>query len=250
MGDGGAAIRARSGARARTGARAGRGVRAGPAAAAEARAAAAARRGRRLVVVDAADAGAADARRRPPTAGRRALGWWAEGSLLIRRANERPRKRAVGFALDHGLLRWRVPQGRFPTSLADYELYDASVPAHLRALHGAGYKLVVFAEDARIRQSCEGKSAQLRMSLVDWVATEAGVPLHAVVACEKNVPTAGGGGVAAMEEQCNGGVRIAPKRDALFVRHSPTTSSATPTFASQRRWAGARHARQVYVHDW
>ena len=117
-----------------------------------------------------------------------------------------------------------MPQGRFPTSLADYELYDASVPAHLRALHGAGYKLVVFAEDARIRQSCEGKSAQLRMALVDWVANEAGVPLHAVVACEKNEyrrPEAAAW--RAMEEQCNGGVRIAPKRDAFFVGGDPDT---------------------------
>ena len=127
------------------------------------------------------------------------------------------------------------------------------MPAHLRALHGAGYKLVVFAEDARIRQSCEGKAAQLRMSLVDWVATEAGVPIHAVVACEKNAyrrPEAAAW--RAMEEQCNGGVRIAPKRDALFVGGAADPDGQFgDTDLRFAEAVGMTHAtpEQVYVHD-
>ena len=104
----------------------------------------------------------------------------AHDALLYRRAKEAPRARVAGFDVDGTLLRWTC--AGWPARLDDYALWSAAVVPRIRALHAAGYKIVLFGNRANIQGAFTGSNAKKTMAYTDWLATVLRVPLHAVYA--------------------------------------------------------------------
>ena len=104
----------------------------------------------------------------------------AHDALLYRRAKEAPRARVAGFDVDGTLLRWTC--AGWPARLDDYALWSAAVVPRIRALHAAGYKIVLFGNRANIQGAFTGSNAKKTMAYTDWLAAVLRVPLHAVYA--------------------------------------------------------------------
>ena len=104
----------------------------------------------------------------------------AHDALLYRRAKEAPRARVAGFDVDGTLLRWTC--AGWPARLDDYALWSAAVVPRIRALHAAGYKIVLFGNRGNIQGAFTGSNAKKTMAYTDWLAAVLRVPLHAVYA--------------------------------------------------------------------
>ena len=68
-----------------------------------------------------------------------------------------PRDKVAAFDLDQTLANWNVPQGSWPSSIQQYELWNSSVIEKLRKLDKDGYKLVIFSNQGGIKGALHGK---------------------------------------------------------------------------------------------
>ena len=128
-------------------------------------------------------------------------------SLLVRRAHEPPRSKAVVFDLDDTLLRWTC--SGFPSKLDHYALWNENVLKVLRSLHGDGHKIVILSNQSVIKGAFDGKTADRVRSVVNWLASQCAVPLHGLFATRKNEYRKPEAALwTAMEEEVNGGERI------------------------------------------
>ena len=135
----------------------------------------------------------------------------AYGALYYRTCREAPRTKVAGFDMDGTLYRWTCRN--WPSALTDYALWSERVLTKLRECHESGYKVVIFGNRGQIKKAFGGKNAEKTRWLVNWLAQEAGVPIHAMFATKKDdgqfsKPSIGMW--TAMEKHANGGVAVDP----------------------------------------
>lgn len=132
-------------------------------------------------------------------------------AVYYRACREPPRTKVAGFDMDGTLYRWTC--ANWPSNLNDYELWSERVLIKLRECHEAGYKVVIFGNRGQIKGAFGGKNAEKTRWLVNWLAREAGVPVHAVFATRKDdgkFSKPAIGMWAAMEKHTNGDVPCDP----------------------------------------
>ena len=98
----------------------------------------------------------------------------------------RPNHRIAAFDLDDTLQKTRSGKpGYMVTDLGDFVPWNARVPSKLRALHDAGYKVVIFSNQGGVKGAMEGKRADVVRARLDAFAKEVGIPVQALCATQK-----------------------------------------------------------------
>ena len=98
----------------------------------------------------------------------------------------RPNHRIAAFDLDDTLQKTRSGKpGYMVTDLGDFVPWNARVPSKLRALHDAGYKVVIFSNQGGVKGAMEGKRADVVRARLDAFAKEVGIPMQALCATQK-----------------------------------------------------------------
>ena len=135
-----------------------------------------------------------------------------------------PRDKVAGFDLDQTLVNWIVPNGSWPTSVHQYELWNANVVDKLRELDKDGYKLVIFSNQGGIKGALQGKTAAKVKTIIDWIAKKVGRPIFAICSTmsgsEYHKPNTGMW--VMMESRCNAGLEVRPDA-SIYVGDSDGT---------------------------
>ena len=106
-------------------------------------------------------------------------------SIIMRQTVEfNASAKIAAFDFDGTLNRWLCP--KFPTKLADYALFDKSVPSKLEELHRLGFKIVIFTNQLGIRSAVDGKNAVKVKMALDWFADQVDAPIEAYLSTQRD----------------------------------------------------------------